>query len=345
MDSTDKPRRARDHPGRNTEDIVRATSPDGPIALDQIDRRTHQSGPVAAAAVAQSGAPPSGRLAHVPAKVWVVGGVVALLLFFVLARSLLHDPTTSARHESPASKRASDSSASTSTTTSPVPRTDSSRNVTPTHPSTNLPGQKPTVAIVIPRSGPPSEQASDPPPQTEVSPPPVAAPEAVAPQRLDLGQVEDAKRVQQRLADLGFLFGTADGAWGPRSRRALQDFRVAHGLGDNDTWDEATQELLLGALDANAASTSDISFIGGWGVDGAQCREEPLTITERRAEVSGASCEFRSTQRESLNVWRLRAQCAKDGERWNANIRFTLSGNKLIWSSERGTTTYMRCPS
>ena len=40
----------------------------------------------------------------------------------------------------------------------------------------------------------------------------------------------------------GFLFGAADGIWGARSRRALHDFRVADGLGDNDTWDETTQE-------------------------------------------------------------------------------------------------------
>jgi hypothetical protein len=44
-------------------------------------------------------------------------------------------------------------------------------------------------------------------------------------------------------------------------------------------------------------------------------------------------------------VWRLRARCDDKTERWNANVRFTLSGNKLTWSSERGTTIYVRCPS
>ena len=33
----------------------------------------------------------------------------------------------------------------------------------------------------------------------------------------------------------GFLFGAADGIWGARSRLALHNFRVADGLGDNDT--------------------------------------------------------------------------------------------------------------
>jgi hypothetical protein len=43
-------------------------------------------------------------------------------------------------------------------------------------------------------------------------------------------------------------------------------------------------------------------------------------------------------------VWRLRAECASKTERWNANIRFTVSTSKLTWASERGTTTYVRCP-
>jgi peptidoglycan hydrolase-like protein with peptidoglycan-binding domain len=157
--------------------------------------------------------------------------------------------------------------------------------------------------------------------------------------------MEDAKRVQQRLIDLGFLFGAADGVWGPRSRKALQDFRVANGIGDSDAWDEATQERLLTSSDAIAANASDISFTGGWGVDVAECRKSPLTITADRATNTFAACEFHSTQRESSNVWRLRALCANNSERWNANIRFSISGSQLTWSSERGTTTYVRCPS
>src|SRR6516165_542673 len=80
------------------------------------------------------------------------------------------------------------------------------------------------------------------------------------------------------------------------------------------------------------------------GVLTAECRESPIAITARRAEAYGTACEFHSTQRESSNVWRLRAECASKTERWNANIRFTVSTSKLIWSSERGTTTYIRCP-
>ena len=201
---------------------------------------------------------------------------------------------------------------------------------------------------MIRRSASPNVEVSDLPPQTEIPSPQVSVPESVntvaTPQQLDLRESENAKRVQQRLIDLGFLFGAADGIWGQGSRRALRDFRAANGLGEGDTWDEATRERLLRARNVKAANTSDISFAGGWGNDLAECRDSPIKITARRAEAFGAACEFRSTERESSNVWRFRAECASKTERWNANIRFTVSTSQLTWASERVTTTYVRCP-
>jgi hypothetical protein len=38
------------------------------------------------------------------------------------------------------------------------------------------------------------------------------------PQLLDLREIENAKRVQYRPVDVGFLFGAADGIWGQPSR-------------------------------------------------------------------------------------------------------------------------------
>jgi hypothetical protein len=270
------------------------------------------------------------------ARLWIIGAIVVFLLSFSAARWL---PDLMTGSPDNISKSTAGTSTSTSeVTTTSLQQSDNSRSVTP----------NPLIPIVIRRSTSPNAEVSDLPPQTEISSPLVTVPESVntvtTPQQLDLREIENAKRVQQRLIDLGFLYGAADGIWGQRSRRALQEFRAANGIGESDTWDEATQERLLSAPDAKAANTSDISFIGGWGIDVAECRESPITITARRAEAFGAACEFHSTQRESSNVWRLRADCASKTERWNANIRFTVSTSKLTWSSERGTTTYMRCP-
>ncbi len=268
------------------------------------------------------------------ARLWIVGAIVVFLLSFSAARWLPDLMTGSPDNVS--TPTAGTSTSTSEVTTTSLQQSDNSRSVTP----------NPLTPIVIRRST--SPEVSDLPPQTEISSPPVTVPDSVdtvtTPQQLDLRDIENAKRVQQRLIDLGFLYGAADGVWGQRSRRALQEFRAANGIGESDTWDEATQERLLSAPDAKAANTSDISFIGGWGIDVAECHESPITITARRAEAFGAACEFRSTQRESSNVWRLQAECASKTERWNANIRFTVSTSKLIWSSERGTTTYIRCP-
>src|SRR5262249_31825925 len=267
------------------------------------------------------------------ARLWIVGSIVVFLVSFSAARWL---PDLMGSSDNVSTPTAGTSTSTSELTTTAVQQSDNSRSVT----------SNPLIPIVIRRST--SPEASDLPPQTEISSAPVTVPEPVdtvaAPQQLDLRGTDTAKRVQQRLIDLGFLYGAADGVWGQRSRRALQEFRAANGIGESDTWDEATQERLLSAPDVKAANTSDISFIGGWGIDVAECRESPIAITARRAEAYGTACEFHSTQRESSNVWRLRAECASKTDRWNANIRFTVSTSKLIWSSERGTTTYIRCP-
>ena len=274
------------------------------------------------------------------ARTWIVGTTVLFLVSLVLsvaaARWLPNLITNSPDN---ASKPTGGTSTSTSEATmTPVEQFDDSRSIF----------AKPVVPIVFRRTASSNAEVSDLPLETEISSPLTTVVDTAntvsTPQLLDLREIEDAKQVQQRLIDLGFLFSAADGIWGQRSRRALQEFRAANGIGESDTWDEATQERLLRAPDAKAANTSELGFIGRWGVDVAECGDSPITITARRAEGFSASCEFQSTQRESSNAWRLRAECSSKTERWKANIRLAASTSKLTWSSERGTTIYVRCP-
>jgi Protein of unknown function (DUF4236)/Putative peptidoglycan binding domain len=65
---------------------------------------------------------------------------------------------------------------------------------------------------------------------------------------IDLTKANEVIRVQQRLIELGYLDGAADGKWGPRSRSALQDFRTAMAIGNGSTWDEQTQQQLFSSL-------------------------------------------------------------------------------------------------
>jgi Putative peptidoglycan binding domain len=271
------------------------------------------------------------------ARVWIVGTIVLFLVSFLLSFAAVRWLPDLMNSPDNPSKPIAVNSISTSEPAS-VEQSNNSQGV----------ATKRVIPIVIRPKISLDAEVSDSPARSEISSPLtrlVATANTVStPQLLDLREIENAKQVQQRLIDLGFLFGTADGIWGQRSRRALQEFRAANGIGDSDTWDEPTQELLLRAPDAKAADKSQISFIGGWGVDVAECRDSPITITARRAEGFGASCEFHSSQRESSNAWRLRAECSSKTERWTANIRLTVSTSKLTWSSERGTTTYVRCP-
>ena len=288
--------------------------------------------------------------ARLCARMGVVGGITVLVFLLLAAGRSWLLPALPTKHDDAAiSKRSASAAVPAPGVTTPSPQPpDAGRFASPAHPpSSALPGQKPTIAIVIPRNPQADEKPSDFSARHEIPPAPISPAEPVeaitGSQQLDLAQAEDAKRVQERLIELGFLVGIADGAWGPRSRRALQDFRIARKAGNSDAWDEATQTLLFAESGTDALPTGEINYIGGWGADAAQCRQSPLIVTVRRAEAFGAVCEFNSTSRESADVWRLQATCSNNRERWKAKIRLTLAGNQLTWSSERGTATYTRC--
>ena len=63
--------------------------------------------------------------------------------------------------------------------------------------------------------------------------------------RVDMDDL-DARDVQQRLIDLGYLQGTADGVIGPRSIAALEQFQRMNGLEPNGKANKATLETLYG---------------------------------------------------------------------------------------------------
>ncbi len=62
---------------------------------------------------------------------------------------------------------------------------------------------------------------------------------------LNPADVDDAKIIQQRLADFGYYTMKIDGAFGKGSRGALKAFKTAVGLGRDSTWDMDTQKALF----------------------------------------------------------------------------------------------------
>ena len=58
-------------------------------------------------------------------------------------------------------------------------------------------------------------------------------------------KVGDARALQQRLIDLGYLNGSPDGAFGERSQAALKQFQTVHGLESSGLPDDETREALF----------------------------------------------------------------------------------------------------
>jgi hypothetical protein len=99
-----------------------------------------------------------------------------------------------------------------------------------------------------------------------------------------------------------------------------------------------------------AATTRVEAFIGIWAREPAECRnwaadDLRIRIDARSAESGGVRCAFRSVRQEDAERWRVRASCNAALDSWSANISLRMIGSNLRWSSERGTETYVRCPS
>jgi Putative peptidoglycan binding domain len=62
----------------------------------------------------------------------------------------------------------------------------------------------------------------------------------------------DIVAAQNRLIQLGFLSGQADGVWGTKSRTALRAFKTANGLAADDKWDDLVSSRVYSAKAARA---------------------------------------------------------------------------------------------
>ncbi|MGO4389072.1 peptidoglycan-binding protein [Microvirga sp. 2YAF29] len=123
---------------------------------------------------------------------------------------------------------------------SPPPASSSTYNSAPA-----APVAIPQTQLPPPASAPAPSPVQPLPPPVEIAQTPSAGAGSYAAEPSDLMRVENATRIQQRLADLGYFSGIVDGMWGPRSRTALRDFKLANGLARDDVWDERTETTLF----------------------------------------------------------------------------------------------------
>ena len=153
---------------------------------------------------------------------------------------------------------------------------------------------------------------------------------------------EQVLAIKSRLHDLGFLSFAKSSVWDVGARNALRDFKVANSLSNNDTWDLETSNK----LSSHTAVRFDHSIIGNWST--APCRsakptDTRLSINSRRSKSSaGSVCEFHDLK-VTVREWSVKAACSQGDKHWTAKGKFSLTADKLVWTSERDIISYFRC--
>ena len=114
----------------------------------------------------------------------------------------------------------------------------------------------------------------------------------------------------------------------------------------------ASDELRPGAgagTISTAESTKDMVVAGVWAPDASACsstqnrkRLIPAVITADGASAGDTFCAFKK-KRQTESGLDVVANCSNSKQRWTAKVRLTVNGNRLVWSSERGTQAYLRC--
>ena len=97
------------------------------------------------------------------------------------------------------------------------------------------------------------------------------------------------------------------------------------------------------------SSAAGAEFVGIWGPTADACASGsrrrgyiPATITPDRARAGRTICNFHDS-RHVGSAWLMAAECSDRGRHWSSQVRLLVDGDRLTWSSGRGTATYVRC--
>lgn len=92
-----------------------------------------------------------------------------------------------------------------------------------------------------------------------------------------------------------------------------------------------------------------VEYVGTWGPNEAACGARsrrrgyiPAIITPERASAGRTICSFHDGRR-SGNTWVMAADCSDRGRRWSSQVRLAVDGDRLTWTSGKGSSSYIRC--
>jgi hypothetical protein len=91
-------------------------------------------------------------------------------------------------------------------------------------------------------------------------------------------------------------------------------------------------------------------FAGVWAAEpracasGSRAGNDLLTVVDERGAWAGeTTCSFKEKKQLGGAEWEVKAACADGSSRWESTVRLSVSRNKLKWSGQRGSQTYVRC--
>jgi hypothetical protein len=98
-----------------------------------------------------------------------------------------------------------------------------------------------------------------------------------------------------------------------------------------------------------ATQPQQTGIVGVWAPDAGTCSARdfregtlPTVINAEGAWAGETFCIF--TKRKEIDGgWHVVAKCSAPRARWTSNVRLTVVGSRLTWTSERGTQAYTRC--
>jgi predicted RNase H-like HicB family nuclease len=132
----------------------------------------------------------------------------------------------------------------------------------------------------------------------------------------------------------GLKDGTDD-AGGKETPRgpALADQPVQPRANDDRTSEVVNREIITGIWSPEGSTCSARDFQRG---------VLPTVISADGAWAGDTFCIFRK-KLQTETGWRIVAECSSPRERWMSSVRLTVSHDRLLWTSQRGTQAYARC--
>ena len=91
------------------------------------------------------------------------------------------------------------------------------------------------------------------------------------------------------------------------------------------------------------------AIVGVWVPDAGSCSVRnfrggllPTIINLDGAWAGETFCVF-SNQKQTETGWKVTANCSNSREQWSTQVRLTVKGDRLRWTSKRGSQDYTRC--